>query len=159
MPTRDYGGRVRRIGLAHALVAVIGLGIATAIVTVSYVKDRAAHVAVAKAWDIQGAPCPSLTAAQWAAQHQRAEKVFDYDGIAIGRHAGNASCSDVHTQGGTGFGVRKVCQFTSPAVLTVTSKAGAFYFVPGIGQLASLIIEGDTPRCVMASHYTLTSPD
>jgi hypothetical protein len=159
MPTRDYGGRVRGVALVHVIVAVIGLGIATWIVTVTYVKDRTAHIATAKAWDIQGPPCPALTAAEWTAGHYRAEKVFDYDGVAIGRHAGNASCSDVHTDGGAGLGVKKVCQFTSPAVLTVISKKGAFYFVPGIGQLASLIIEKDAPTCVMASHYTLRSPD
>jgi len=159
MPTRDYGGRVRRFALVHVIVAVVGLGIATTIVTITYVKDRTAHIATAKAWDIQGPPCPALTAAEWTAKHYRAGKVFDYDGVAIGRAAGNASCSDVHTDGGKGLGVRKVCQFTSPGLLTVTSKAGDFYFNPGVGQLASLIIEKDRPVCVMASHFTLQSPD
>ncbi len=155
MPTSDFGRSVRRVSLAHAIVAVIGLGIATSIITVTYVKDRNVHIATAKVWDIQGPPCPALSAAQWSAQHQRADKVFDYDGVAIGRAAGNASCSDVHTNGGKGFGVRKVCQFTSPGLLTVTSRAGAFYFNPGVGQLASLIIEKDVPACVMASHFTM----
>lgn len=159
MPTRDFGRQVRRFSLVHVIVAVIGMGIATAIITVTYVKDRTAHIATAKVWDIQGPACPALSAAEWTAKHYRAQKVFDYDGVAIGRAAGNASCSDVHTDGGKGLGVRKVCQFTSPGVLTVTSKAGAFYFNPGVGQLASLIIEQDRPACVMASHFTMQSGD
>lgn len=159
MPTRDFGRQVRRFSIIHAIVAVVGLGIATTIITVTYLKDRAAHIATAKAWDIQGPACPPLSAAEWGAKHYRAAKVFDYDGVAIGRAAGNASCSDVHTDGGKGFGVRKVCQFTSPGQLTVTSDAGAFYFDPGVGQLASLIIEKGVPRCVMASHFTMQSGD
>ena len=167
MPTRGARARpgtgryaaVRRYGVAHVIVAVTVISVGALGLTYNFIRDRDAHIATAKTWDIQGPPCPSITAAEWTAKRYKAEKTFDYDGIAIGRLAGHAHCSDVHDHGGAGFGVSKVCQFTSPAVLTVTSRAGTFYFVPGIGQLASLIIEKDVPRCVMASHYTLQSPD
>jgi len=156
MPTR---ADLRRYSLTHVVGAVVVATAAVGLIGWNYMKERGASVATARAWDIKGPPCPALSAADWTAKRYKAEKHFDYDGIDIGRHAGDASCSDVKDHGGTGFGTIRVCQFTSPAVLTVTSKKGAFYFVPGIGQLASLIIEDDVPRCVMASNYTLQSPD
>ncbi len=113
------------------------------------------EAATAKAWNIQGAACPALSQAEFTANRYTALKTFDYDGIAIGRAAGDASCSDVKDSGGKGFLNDKVCQFTSPATLTVISKAGSFFFVPGVGQPASLVIHHDTPRCVMASNFTL----
>jgi hypothetical protein len=150
---------IRRYGLAHVIGAVVVATAAVGLIGWNFLKERTANVATARAWDIKGPPCPALSAADWITKRYKAEKHFDYDGIDIGRHAGDASCSDVKDHGGTGFSTIRVCQFTSPAVLTVTSKKGSFYFVPGVAQLASLIIEDDTPRCVMASNYTLNSPD
>jgi hypothetical protein len=157
MPTsraRDYGA-IRRYGLAHVLGAVIVVTAGVGFVTFEFVRDRNANMATAKAWDIQGPPCPQLTEAQWTAKHEKAPKTFDYDGVKLGRWSGDASCSDVHDKGGKGLGVDKVCQFTSPLTLTVVSPAGAFYFLPDMGKPATLIIHKDVPRCVMASKFTL----
>jgi hypothetical protein len=153
------GADIRRYGITHVIGAVVVATAAAGLIAYNVVRERGANVATARAWDIKGPPCAALTVADWTARRYKAEKHFDYDGVDIGRHAGDASCSDVKDRGGTGFGTIRVCQFTSPAVLTLTSRKGAFYFVPGVGQPASLIIEDDTPRCVMASNYTLNSPD
>ena len=150
----DFGA-VRRYGVAPVVGAVLVITAGIAVVTFDLVKDRKAAVATAKAWDIQGPPCPMLSEAECHAKHWTAPKTFNYDGIGIGRTAGDADCSDVKDSGGKGFGVDKVCQFTSPATLTVVSKAGTYFFVPGIGQPSSLVIHHDVPRCVMASKFTL----
>ena len=150
-------GHLRRFSLAHAVIAVVVATSATALLTFNFVRDRTAHVATARAWDIQGRACPSLSQAQFTAQGYKARHSFDYDGVTIGRHSGDASCSDVRQAGGKGLFNDKVCQFTSPATLTVTSKAGMFFFVPGVGQPATLAIRRDIPRCVMASKFTLKS--
>jgi hypothetical protein len=159
MPTKPAGARdfaaIRRYGLAHVIGAAVVLTAGIGLVTFQFMRDRDSHIATAKAWDIQGPPCPALTAAEFGAKRYTALKTFDYDGTAIGRTAGDASCSDVRDAGGKGLGTDKVCQFTSPATLTVTSKAGSWFFVPGAGQPASLIIHRDMPRCVMASNFTL----
>lgn len=153
---RDYGA-VRRFGMAHVIGAVLATTAAIGFVAHELSRDRNANIATAKAWDIQGPPCPQLTEAQWAAKHEKAPKTFDYDGTQLGRWSGDASCSDVHDKGGKGMGVDKVCQFTSPLTLTVVSPAGAFYFLPDMGKPATLIIHKDVPRCVMASKFTLQS--
>lgn len=150
---------IRRYGLAHVIGAVVVVTAGAGFLAWNAWRGRNVDIATARDWDIKGAPCPAPSAAEWVAKRYVAEKHFNYDGFDIGRHAGNASCSDVKSHGGTGFGTVRICQFTSPSVLTVTTEKEAFYFVPGVGQLASLIIEDGTPRCVMASKYTLNSPD
>jgi len=156
MPTRDYGA-VRRFGMAHVIGAVVVLSAGIGLVTFQFVRDRDANIATAKAWDIKGPPCPLLSQAEFQAKRYTALKTFDYDGVTIGRTAGDASCSDVKSGGGKGFSTDKVCQFTSPATLTVVSKAGSWFFVPGVGQPSTLSIHHDAPKCVMASKFTLQS--
>jgi hypothetical protein len=153
--SRDYGTRGTPRARLLWTVALVGMAPVVLLVAHIYLREQNANVAVAKAWDIKGAPCPTLTAAEFAQKRYTAKKTFDYDGILIGRHSGHVSCSDVKQGGGRSLFVDRVCQFTSPAVITVTTKAGAFFFVPGVGQPATVIVHGAQPRCVMASDYTL----
>jgi hypothetical protein len=154
MATRYFGAKPG-FGPGHVIAGVLVSALAVGAVTFEYLHVRAIHVATAKAWDIQGPPCPALTEAEFAARRWAAPKTFDYDGVTLGRAAGDASCSDVKTGGGTGFGTDKVCQFTSPAALTVAVKGTRYFFLPGVGQPATIAIHHDTPRCVMASKFTL----
>ncbi|HZZ33520.1 MAG TPA: hypothetical protein VFE10_16180 [Phenylobacterium sp.] len=143
--------------MAHVIGAVVVIGAAAVLVTFQGVRDRDAAVALAKKWDVQGPPCPAMTEAQFNAGHESAPKTFDYDGTTFGRFAGDVSCSDVKDKGGKGLGTDKVCQFTSPATLTVASPAGRFFFVPAPGHPATIRIHKDIPACVMASTFTLQS--
>ena len=145
----------RRIGMVHIVSAVVVLTAAAGLITFQLVKDRQASVDTFKTWQVKGPPCPSMSEADFQAKRETAPKTFDYDGTAIGRYAGDANCQDVKSGGGKGFATDKVCQFTSPATLTVKSKAGMYYFVPGVGQPASLYIHHDVPQCIMASNFTL----
>ena len=154
MATRGFS-TVRGFGVAHVIGAVAVITAGIGLVTFEFVRDRNAHIATAKAWDIQGAACPAMTAAEFKAKRYTALKTFPYEDATIGRTAGDASCSDVKESGGKGFGTDRVCQFTSPATLTVVSPAGGWFFVPGAGQPSTLIIHKDVPRCVMASKFTL----
>jgi len=154
MATREYSA-VRRFGIAHAIGAVVVVTAGAGLLTFQFVKDRNAHIATARAWNIQGPPCPAMTEAEFTAKRYTALKTFPYDDAVIGRTAGDASCSDIKESGGKGLGTDRVCQFTSPATLTVVTPAGRWFFVPGAGQPSTLIIHKDAPRCVMASNFTL----
>jgi hypothetical protein len=145
----------RRFSMAQVVGAVVVITVAVGFLAFNFVQGRKASVGTAKAWDIQGPPCPALTEAQFTEGRHTAKKTFDYDGIVIGRLAGDASCSDVKDSGGKGFLNDKVCQFTSPVTLTVKTKAGRYFFVPDVGQPATLAIHHDVPRCVLASKFTL----
>ncbi|MFL5295421.1 MAG: hypothetical protein ACJ798_03470 [Phenylobacterium sp.] len=149
----DYGS-VRRFGLAQVLGAVLVLTLGMGMVTWNWVRGRSVDIATAREWTIDGPPCPALTETQWTAGHQQTPKAFDYDGITLARWSGDAFCSDVKTAGGAGFGTDRICQFTNPTALTVTSKAGTFRFLPGVGQPATVVIHEGVARCVLASKFT-----
>src|SRR5438876_538595 len=99
MATRDFSA-VRRFGLAHAIGAVVVITAGFGLVSFQFVKDRNAHIATAKAWNIQGPPCPAMTEAEFIARRYTALKTFPYDDATIGRTAGDASCSDVKENAG-----------------------------------------------------------
>jgi hypothetical protein len=141
--------------MVHIVSAVVVLTAGAALITFQLVKDREKSVDTFKTWQVKGPPCPTMSEADFTARHYLAPKTFDYDGTTIGRTAGDASCSDVKSGGGKGFATDKVCQFTSPATLTVVVKGQKYFFNPGVGQPASLYIHHDTPSCIMASNFTL----
>jgi hypothetical protein len=145
----------RRYGVAQAILAAAAITALFGFGTHQFLQTRKANIAQARAWAIQGPPCPALSEAEWTAKHYEAKKPLNYDGVLIGRVAGDADCADIKRSGGASLFSDKVCQFTSPAALTVASKAGTWRFVPGIGQPATLIIHDNVPRCLMASHFTL----
>jgi hypothetical protein len=150
-------GHLRRFGLIHLILgAVIVAGVGSLLVY-DRLKQRDTNVATAQAWDIKGEPCPSLTAEEWAARHLSAPKSFDYDGDTLARWAGDASCSDVRTKGGTGLGVFKVCQFAAPVSISVKTKGRDFYFNTGVGQAATVVIQDGKARCVLGGKFTLKS--
>jgi len=147
-------GAVRRYGLSHVIGAVLVITVAIAAVAFELIRDRKANIATARAWDIQGPPCPELTEAAWTVRRLKAPKTFDYDGATIGRWSGNASCSDVKAGGGTGLRTDRICQFTNPLVLSVATPAGRFFYDVGMAQPATLSIHRDRPKCVLASKFT-----
>ena len=153
------GRHAARFGAIHLLMGLIAAGVIGGLMAYDFVKHRHANVDIAKAWNIQGPPCPAVTATDWAAKHQAAPKTFDYAGDTLGRVAGHVSCQDVMASGGQGLVQNQVCQFTSPAALKITTPKGDFYFLPGVGQPATIVIEHDLPRCVLASKFTLQGGD
>ncbi|WP_394764477.1 hypothetical protein [Phenylobacterium sp.] len=155
-PGRDFGG-VRRFGLAHVIGAVVVLTVAIGALAFEYVRDRNASVATAQAWDIKGPPCPTLTEADFTAKHLLAPRTFNYDGAALGRWSGDASCSDVKASGGKGLTTDRICQFANPTVLTVVTPAGRWFYNIGVAQPATVSIHRDVARCVLAGKFTLQS--
>ncbi len=155
MPTKakDFGA-VRRFTMIHVIAAVLVLTLGVGLVTWNAVRGRKVDVATAQAWDIKGPPCAQLTLEQWNAKHLKVRDVTNYDGRMIGRWSGDVSCSDVKDSGGAGFGTDRICQFTNPTALAVTTPAGAFYFETGTGQPATLSLHQDKPKCVLASKFT-----
>jgi hypothetical protein len=115
--------------------------------------NRETAVADAKAWTIQGPPCPSLTRDAFQAQNLKPRRSFDYREVKLARAYGHVECRQIKNGGGQGLGSHTVCQFTSPAVLQVTTSKGDFFFLPGIGKPATVSIEQGVARCVLAGDY------
>lgn len=152
----DYGARARARRWGVAVVMAVGAVVATAaIFGPSFVVHRREAVATAKQWALAGPPCQALDLATYRRQWFQATKLFEWDGVVFGRGAGHADCQDVRNAGGKGWRVHPVCQFTSPQVISVTTKRGVFYFAPGLGKGATVDVEHDQPACVVASNFTL----
>lgn len=120
----------------------------------SFLKQRAANIALAQAWSIDGKPCPRLTRAEFVARKLKAPQGVLYSNAKFYRRFGHMTCSPIAYDGGTGLGAYAVCQFTSPHVLRVTTKKGEWIFLPGPGQPATIATPHDEAHCVMASNFT-----
>ena len=156
--TNDFGGRTPRkkppyvwIGAAALiLLALIGASFIPA-----WLKQRNAAMADFAAWSVDGPPCPTATPAQFAAERREAPKTLVFSEIQFARQYGHANCLYLHYDGGKSSETFPACQFISPANLTVTTPKGTFHFVPGLGQSATVFVEHDQPRCVMAINKAL----
>lgn len=112
--------------------------------------ERAEAAADTRVQAIVGPPCPQAMKAAFATGLQPVN-VFDFDNVEFGRRFGAADCSAVGSMNPLGGGYQLVCQFSSPAVLSVKTGRGLFYFEPGVSREATLFVKDGTPRCVLAS--------
>jgi hypothetical protein len=152
----DFGDRRRRAPRRSPqvwLVLVATIGLCGAVVGTVLLRNRDQQMAEARALAIDGPPCAALTEAAFGAARLTAPRTFVYDQLHFGRAAGHVSCSQVGENGGTAFGAVTVCQFTSPAALTVRTPKGAWFFSPGVGHPATVFVDKDVPRCVLASKF------
>jgi hypothetical protein len=155
---RDFGAsRAGRDGVRFRtpvfVAAVVAVAVAAAVWSV---RQQSAQIADATADThaeaIVGRPCPGVVGARFR-QPLSPINVFDWNGVRFGRRFGEAECSAVARRTLLGNGYEHLCQFSSPAVLSVATARGAFYFEPGLGQEASVFVADGVARCVMASPY------
>lgn len=132
------------------MVLAIAMGIAVAVG--SWLQQTPGNVANARRWTVPGPPCPALTAAAFAASPVQVRLRFEYDEVTFERAFGHVYCDAIHDNGGLGPGSHPACQFTSPAVLKVTTSKGAFYFFPSTGP-ATVAVTDDIPTCVRGGWF------
>ncbi|MDR3510421.1 MAG: hypothetical protein P4L73_02210 [Caulobacteraceae bacterium] len=140
----------RRRGLKPIeIVATFGaLAVIAATVPLALGAQRIAAVAKARAWAVDGPPCPAMSRAAFQASGLRIAHVVDYDDVRFGRGYGYVTCVAVARNGGRGLDTVPVCQFNSPTVLEVTTPRADVYFATHIGP-ATVTIVNDRPRCVL----------
>ncbi len=147
----DYGARrVRQIGLKRVL---IGCGALVAIAVLGIWLARLPQaVTRARAWAISGPPCQTQPRRVFDASVVKPREAFEFDDVTFIRGYGHASCTEIVNDGGRGIGTFPECQFTSPAVLQVTTGKGDFYFLPGAGPATVSVHHGE-PSCVRAGWF------
>jgi hypothetical protein len=128
---------------------------ATALVLVpQLLRNRAAAIEEAAAWAIAGPPCPQLGPAAAARHPYRPKKSFGYAGANFGFVYGHVACAQIHDDAGRAMlRGHPVCQFTSPAVVTVRVGKIEAFFTPGLGQRATVSVQDGTPRCVLGGDF------
>ena len=146
-------GDAPRNGPIYLAAAVIGLGLAIALTAHDVLKARTAAIAEAKAWTISGPPCPQLPIGEIERQ-PAAQKSFGYAGAGFAYAYGHVACAEIHENGGKSlFRGYPVCQFTSPGVVAVNAAGATTFFVPGLGERATVTVRNGKARCVMAARF------
>ena len=123
--------------------------------TSNYRKAVALRIADAKAWKIDGPPCPRITQAQFLGVHHKPPQRFEFEGVVFFRRYGHADCAAIRDRGGRGDHRFPVCQFTSPGDLLIRTPTGEWFFRPGPGQPATVSTALGAPRCVMNAKFRL----
>jgi len=153
--------RVRRRRLTRGQKVVLGIAAVIAValpgwlLTQSYLGKREAALFLASEAQVDGAPCPSLTKAQFDAQKLKAPKATNYENVVFARQFGHMECRSLRYGAGWGTKVYPVCQFTSPKTLVITAGERVWYFEPGPGQPATVGLPKGEAHCVMASNFTM----
>lgn len=155
-PMSRLAGFSRPEGLRFSrwvVFSVIAVGVIVAIGLSMYdrvlnVRDASAESGAAA---VAGPPCPSVARADFVARHLETRFASEFNGVTFARRFGQVSCSEAAAKGWLGLKSYSVCQFSSPDVLAVHTAKGTWYFNPGIGRKASLLMDRDAPRCVMAA--------
>ncbi len=149
MFSRAEGVHFPRWVIAAVVLAAVGL------VSGFEIVDRFLEVrdstAQGNAVGIAGPPCPTVSRAQFMAQGLQTRWVSNFNGVVVGRRFGEVSCSEVAKAGGMGVASFPVCQFNAPDVLAVRTAKGMFYFRPGVGRKASILVTDGAPRCILAA--------
>ena len=139
---------------AWALLALASLGLLTWKLVANIQAIQRAKIADAKAWKIDGPPCPTITQAQFLANHDGGIRRFDYEEVAFFRRDGHVECAPIYGPDGRAEHAYPVCQFTGPGDLMIRTPKGEWYFQPGAKQPATVSAGGGEPSCVLAAKIT-----
>ena len=139
------------VGVVAGVLAILVVGGLTAM---SWMKSRNEAIATANEWTITGEPCPEISKAQFDAIPRKA-RLTDFWDMKIDRANGHVDCQVVKTKGGKGLGSFSVCQLTSPALVSVSTKKHEKFYNPGFGQAVTVTSEGGEPHCVLAGKFTV----
>jgi hypothetical protein len=142
------------------LWALIGMAVGAVVIwqAHSLLSLKRGRIDDAKAWTITGPPCPTEAKDVFLLPHKKGPKRVDYEDVTFFRRFGHISCAPIYEDGGRGSRFFAVCQFTGPGELLVRNAKGQeWVFAPGMGQPATISMEGGQAHCVMASKFTIKS--
>jgi hypothetical protein len=152
----DFGVRTKPRRPPYGMIAVVGFIVLAVGITVgTRLKQKPEAIDNARKWTFNGPPCPPMTKEAFKATGVALTRSFQYGEVRFARQFGHSSCNNVATKGGRGLGTFEVCQFTSPAILQVTTRKSDTYYAPGAGQPAIVSMEGGQPRCILGSDQKL----
>jgi hypothetical protein len=141
----------RRAWIALAVIAALAVGWR---LVDRYQHIQRTRIADAKAWAIEGPPCPRITEAAFLDGSRKPIRKFDYEEVAFLRRDGHVDCAPIYDGGGRSTRFHAVCQFTNPESLQVRTQKGDWAFRPGPGRPATVSTADGEARCVMAAKIT-----
>ena len=134
-------------GVLGILLIVVSLPLISIYATWS---DRQA---MRTAWNIPGPSCPVVAAPISSPLERRPLTVFQYGDVSFSRKFGHVSCVAPREGGLFQRTTYRVCQFTAPALIGVTTAERTVFYAPGVGRRATVAVRGDTPSCVLGGWF------
>ena len=134
--------------------ALSGLAVALILggLTARYLDIRATRIADARAWTVEGPPCPSISEAEMMRDPGGGLRSFEYGEATFVRRRGEVECAPVYEDGGRGDTFHPVCRFSRPGDIQVRTVDGAWQFRPGPGRPAVVSVSrGGRASCVLAN--------
>jgi hypothetical protein len=104
-------------------------------------------------WDIAGPPCPVPAGPPGKAFGRMGVKVFHYEGVGFERRFGHVRCVAPQEAGFMNQEFYRVCQFSAPETVRVTTDGRAFAFKPGVGRTATVKVRKGQVTCVVAGWF------
>lgn len=150
MAPRDYGQRTKRKSFSLGWT-LFGVVLVAAAVGGLWWQRQVKSVAEFQHWVIQGPPCAPSSKAALDAAGVTLKDSNVIDQVEFTRAYGHVSCTDVHDNGGRGFGSVNVCQFSSPRGLKVRTPKGEFYYLLPGAKPVVVGVEKGAPSCVIGS--------
>ncbi|MDB5459384.1 MAG: hypothetical protein JWO72_1125 [Caulobacteraceae bacterium] len=152
----DYGFRKKRrlsreMKITLAAGAAVSLAIAGYFTIASVLRDRDKNIADSRAYAASGAPCPTTTKAQLAANGPNLRHGFDFGDMHLVHAFGDADCAWIADHAGAGMGRFPVCRFTSPGSLEVVVGKTDVLFAPGLGRPAAIVLDRGQVRCLLTA--------
>ena len=111
------------------------------------------QAAMRRAWDIAGPACPVVEASP-TLFGAKGSKAFEYGEIRFERRFGHVSCVAPSKRGMVGGEVYRVCQFSAPAALAVTTEGRTSLYKTGVGRRATVTVRDGQVSCVVGGWFS-----
>ncbi len=109
--------------------------------------------AMRKAWNIAGPACPVVEASP-AVFGAKGPKTFEYGAVRFDRRYGHASCVAPPTEGLVSENIYRVCQFSAPSALAVTTEGRTVTYKPGTARRATVTVRDGQVSCVVGGWFS-----
>ena len=139
-----HSGVWQTAGIVAVMLAVASIPLSIAYGTL---MDR---LALEADWVIGGPACPIVP---HRTTFHRPPHPFSYKGVGFVRQYGNVSCMVLPDAGAFSKTRHTVCQFSSPASISVSTGGQTTIYEPGIGHPATVTIRGGRPSCVVGGWF------
>ena len=158
MTPQDFSqNRNQRMSLWIWLISAM-IAAAAPFTTVHALNIRRAEAqAEIDAWALHGAPCPTISAAQYTAVARSMPAITDFGRARFERRVGHVQCAMRPESYEHLKALRPVCQFTGPGYVRVVSPTGEeAFFAPGWGRPVGVAAPRHaSPQCVYIRRFAM----
>ena len=153
---KDFAFGKRGIPSLKTLLIVMGVALAL-VLAVEWTYHRTVvaprEAARESKWTIKGPPCQTVDADEYQLRGgAHATKALEF-GAKFTRQYGHVECTWLGAKDLMAQKAYVICQFTGPNVIKVETAKGVSYFVPGVGEPATVEVRRGVARCVMGSNF------